>query len=71
MKQNDWEQINDVEKITEICKNIISDEPKLVQQYLSGKNKMFSALLGKIANTTNQRVNMEQASIILKELLKK
>lgn len=47
----------------------MTENPKLVTQYLAGKTKVFSALLGKAAVKSEQRANMAEVTQILKELL--
>lgn len=71
MKERDWEQISDEEKLRDICRKILDENEKAVTQYKAGKEKAFKALLGSVAAKTNKRANMEKCTTIMKELLDK
>ncbi|GLV42651.1 Glutamyl-tRNA amidotransferase subunit B [Carabus blaptoides fortunei] len=68
-EKNNWGQIKGTAQITKLCEDVITENPKLVKQYLCGKTKVFSALLGKAAVKSEQRANMAEVTRILKELL--
>lgn len=68
---NNWSQINDDCEIEKLCEVVIANQTDWVRQYRSGKTKIFKALMGHIASTTQNRANMGKITIKLKELLNK
>lgn len=71
MMENDWQQISNREELHKICEAVLSENPKVVEQYKKGKTKVFKALLGAVVNKSNNRANMSKVDKILKELLEK
>ncbi|KAK5642646.1 hypothetical protein RI129_008813 [Pyrocoelia pectoralis] len=63
-------QINDEDAIRKRCEEVIEENPKMLQQYLKGKQKVFKAFLGVIASHSD-KVNMKKATALLKEILDK
>lgn len=63
-------QITDEEQIEEICRKVIAANPKLVEQFKAGKEKVFKALVGDVHKLSEQKANMRVAVAKLKELLK-
>ncbi|PSN35757.1 Glutamyl-tRNA(Gln) amidotransferase subunit B [Blattella germanica] len=63
-------QITDSSEIDRLCTEIIEQNPKLVEQFLIGKSKVFNSLVGKVAKATNNRANMERVVDILSNKLK-
>ncbi|KAJ9577129.1 hypothetical protein L9F63_006301 [Diploptera punctata] len=51
-------QISDISEIEKICAEVLKQNPKMVEQFLSGKTKVFNSLVGTVAKTTNNRANM-------------
>jgi Asp-tRNA(Asn)/Glu-tRNA(Gln) amidotransferase B subunit len=49
---------------------VIEKNPKLASEYKSGKKKLLNALLGKIANMTEQCADMALVVKIMERLLK-
>ncbi|XP_043287532.1 glutamyl-tRNA(Gln) amidotransferase subunit B, mitochondrial [Venturia canescens] len=70
VEENDWVQINDDKKLTELCQDVIDRNEKIVKLYKAGKTKVLKAFLGEIARITNERANMGRVKEILEELLK-
>ncbi|XP_018325252.1 glutamyl-tRNA(Gln) amidotransferase subunit B, mitochondrial [Agrilus planipennis] len=70
IKEKNWTLMTNKELET-LCNEVIEENSKIVKQYKAGKTKVFAALLGKIANKSNQRADMKKADSILKQLLKK
>lgn len=70
VKINNWLQIKDELEIKKLCEKILQENPKLVQQYVKGKTKVFNAILGKIATSSKNRANMEDVTNVLKQMLK-
>ncbi|XP_023942507.1 glutamyl-tRNA(Gln) amidotransferase subunit B, mitochondrial [Bicyclus anynana] len=66
-----WFLITDEVVIINKCKEIIDSNPKIVKQYKDGKLKVFNALLGLVAKSTDNKFDMTLASKKMEELLKK
>lgn len=54
-----------------MCIIVLQDNENLVKQYKAGKKKVFKALLGSLAKTSENRINMAKGTRILESLLKK
>lgn len=67
----DWLMITDEAKIEQLCRDVIQRNPKVVEKYRSGKDKMLYALAGDIAKLTEQKADMARTVELLKRLLKK
>ncbi|XP_045777510.1 glutamyl-tRNA(Gln) amidotransferase subunit B, mitochondrial [Maniola jurtina] len=71
IKLKGWFLITDEKVIVDKCKEIIENNPKIVKQYKEGKVKVFNALLGLLAKSTDNKFDMSLASEKMEELLKK
>lgn len=69
-QRNDWLMITDLGRIESLCREAIETNPKVVDKYRKGKEKMLYALAGEIAKATNQKVDMAKAVDLLKKMLK-
>ncbi|XP_055617324.1 glutamyl-tRNA(Gln) amidotransferase subunit B, mitochondrial [Toxorhynchites rutilus septentrionalis] len=69
-KHKGWLMITDVGRIEEYCRKVIKDNPKVVEKYRNGKDKMLYALAGEIAKLSDQKVDMAKAVDLLKLMLK-
>lgn len=67
--KNDWKQILDDDVIEKVCVTVIENNPKLVDQFRKGKEKLFYALVGLVAKEMDGKINMTKATKILKSLL--
>ncbi|CCI49321.1 unnamed protein product [Albugo candida] len=68
---NGWRQINDTEKIREICRRIVND-PKHEKSriaYCKGKRQIFGFFVGQVMKECDGLVNPEKASEAVRELL--
>lgn len=63
-------QITDEKQIEEICERVIASNPKLVEQFKAGKEKVFKALVGDVHKLSEQKANMRVAVAKLKEMLR-
>ncbi|XP_037942362.1 glutamyl-tRNA(Gln) amidotransferase subunit B, mitochondrial [Teleopsis dalmanni] len=68
--KHDLEQISDPVAIEELCKKVIEKLPKAVQQYQKGKSKVLYALVGAVAELSNNKANMKSVVTCLEKLLK-
>lgn len=63
-------QIADEDVLCDICRAVIEENGKTVEDYKAGKKKVFKALLGAVAAKTSQRADMAKCTKILQDLLK-
>lgn len=64
-------QITDVNQLKNLILEVISENPKIVQDYQSGKTQAISALIGQVMKKSQGKANPKQAQEIIVELLKK
>lgn len=69
-KEKNWEQINDPQEIEELCRECVKNNPKVVEQFKKGKEKLLYALVGDVAKKTDQRANMAMVVEKLQQMLK-
>ena len=63
-------QITDEAEIEKIIKEVISKNPKAVEDFKKGKENAFQYLIGQIMVATKGKVNPEMTSQLLTKLLK-
>lgn len=66
-----WTLESDETVIEQKCKEVLDDNPKLVKKYKEGKVKILNSLLGILAKTTSNKMDMAIATKKMEELLKK
>ncbi|XP_022112577.2 glutamyl-tRNA(Gln) amidotransferase subunit B, mitochondrial isoform X1 [Pieris rapae] len=71
VNEKGWSLVTDGEEITEQCRRVIEDNPKLVKQFRDGKVKVLRALLGILSKTSDNKLDMSLASKKMEELLRK
>jgi aspartyl-tRNA(Asn)/glutamyl-tRNA(Gln) amidotransferase subunit B len=64
LKQN-----SNIEELEDVCKKVVQENQELVKQYLSGKDKLFGAFVGKVMKETQGQANPVLVNEILKTLL--
>jgi aspartyl-tRNA(Asn)/glutamyl-tRNA(Gln) amidotransferase subunit B len=57
------------EELTAICKQSIQENPKIVQDFLGGKQKAIFGLYGFIKKATQGKADMQKADKILRDLI--
>ena len=67
VKEKGLEQIEDTAELEKIIKGIVEANPKQVEQYKSGKTKLFGFFVGQAMQKTQGNADPQ----ILNELLKK
>ncbi|MFA5075212.1 MAG: Asp-tRNA(Asn)/Glu-tRNA(Gln) amidotransferase subunit GatB [Candidatus Babeliales bacterium] len=67
IKEKNLSQIVSVQDLEKIVLQVITENPNQVQEYLSGKDRLFGFFVGQIMKTTDGKANPK----ILQELLKK
>ncbi|XP_058462493.1 glutamyl-tRNA(Gln) amidotransferase subunit B, mitochondrial [Malaya genurostris] len=68
--RKDWLMITDIDRIEQLCQEAVNNNPKLVEKYKQGKEKMLYALAGEIAKSTEQKLDMAKTVDLLKKMLK-
>ncbi|XP_053683199.1 glutamyl-tRNA(Gln) amidotransferase subunit B, mitochondrial [Sabethes cyaneus] len=69
-RRKDWLMITDLDQIESLCRRVIVQNPKIVDKYRKGKEKMLYALAGEVARAMEQKVDMAKAVTVLKKMLK-
>jgi aspartyl-tRNA(Asn)/glutamyl-tRNA(Gln) amidotransferase subunit B len=69
IKEKDLEQISDPDTISAIIDEIISNNRKETDEYLSGKEKVFGFFIGRIMKNTGGKANPVLVNDILKDKL--
>jgi len=67
--ENNWRQVSDDLEIEKIIKEVISKNPKAVDDYKKGKNNAFQFLVGQIMAESRGKASPEIAKEILVKLL--
>jgi len=70
IEQQGLKQITDSGAIEAIIDKIITDNPKQVEQYLSGKDKVFGFFVGQAMKATQGKANPGEVNKMLKDKLK-
>ncbi len=70
-KIKEHSQISGTKEIEKICKQIIKENKKAVEDYKSGKKESLNFLIGQVMRLSNKRADFETTRKILKEKLKK
>ena len=71
IEQKGLQQISDVDELDAIVSQVVNDNPKQVEQYLSGKDKVFGFFVGKVMQATKGKANPKQVNELLKQKLVK
>ena len=71
IEQKGLQQISDSGELEAIITKIVEENPKQVEQYLSGKDKVFGFFVGKVMQATKGKANPKQVNELLKAKLKK
>lgn len=67
--EKNWAQIVDDEALTELCRSVIRENTKAVEQYKAGKTKVFKALVGALAAKSDRKADMVKCIKILRDIL--
>jgi len=66
-----WKQISDRNYLTQIVTQVVEANPKQVEEFRGGKEKMFGFFIGKIMKETEGKANPNIVNELLTDLLKK
>lgn len=69
IEQQGLQQISDSGALDAIVTEVIEGNPKQVEQYLSGKDKVFGFFVGKVMQATKGKANPQQVNELLKQKL--
>ena len=69
IEEKGLQQISDVGELEAIVDQVIADNPKQVEQYLSGKDKVFGFFVGNVMKLTKGKANPAQVNELLKKKL--
>ena len=69
IQQQGLQQISDVGELEALVAQVVEDNPKQVEQYLSGKDKVFGFFVGKLMQMTKGKANPQQVTDLLKAKL--
>ncbi|MDI6763507.1 MAG: Asp-tRNA(Asn)/Glu-tRNA(Gln) amidotransferase subunit GatB [Thermodesulfobacteriota bacterium] len=70
VKEKGWIQILDMEEIERVVEKVIQANPKLVEDYQKGKEKVFGFLVGEAMKETKGKANPKLVNELLKKKLK-
>jgi len=71
VKEKNLLQITDEKEINKLVDSAIEENPKIVQEYLSGKTQAFGALIGYIMKKSSEKANPKLVNEILRKKLSK
>lgn len=71
IEEKGLQQISDVAELEAIVDQVIAENPAQVEQYLSGKDKVFGFFVGNVMKATKGKANPKQVNDLLKSRLKK
>ena len=69
IEEKGLQQISDVGELEAIVEQVISENPKQVEQYQSGKDKVFGFFVGSVMKATKGKANPKQVNELLKSKL--
>ena len=70
VKEKGLEQVSDTGSIEAVIARVLAANPKQVEQYLSGNEKVFGYLVGQIMKATQGKANPQKVNEILRKKLK-
>ena len=70
IEEKGLKQVSDTKEIEKIIDKIIADNPKNVEEYKAGKDKLFGFFVGQVMKATQGKANPGVINNILKEKLK-
>jgi aspartyl-tRNA(Asn)/glutamyl-tRNA(Gln) amidotransferase subunit B len=70
VKEKGWTQILDTDEIDKVIKKVMQSNPKQVEDYNKGKEKLFGFFVGEVMKETKGKANPKLVNELLKEKLK-
>jgi aspartyl-tRNA(Asn)/glutamyl-tRNA(Gln) amidotransferase subunit B len=71
IEEKGLKQVTDISKIENIVQDVINENQKMVEQYLSGKDKLLGFFVGQAMKKSQGKANPKILNDILKERLSK
>ncbi|MBM4176897.1 MAG: Asp-tRNA(Asn)/Glu-tRNA(Gln) amidotransferase subunit GatB [Ignavibacteria bacterium] len=71
VEEKNWMQVSDISSIEKIIDDVLAANQSQVQQYLSGKEKVFGFFVGEVMKRTKGKANPDIVNKILKQGLEK
>ncbi len=62
-------QMSDSSELEGVCAEVLAEKADLVEQYKSGKDKLFGAFVGQVMKKTQGKANPQMVNEVLKKLL--
>jgi aspartyl-tRNA(Asn)/glutamyl-tRNA(Gln) amidotransferase subunit B len=69
IKEHGLEVVSDTNELTELCKQVIKEEPKAVEDFKAGEPKAFNRLIGKVMKATKGKASPKELAEIMKSLI--
>lgn len=69
IEEKGLKQVSDSDSLAPLVKQIIANNPKQVEQYLSGKTKLLGFFVGQVMKETQGKANPQQVNQLVKEKL--
>jgi len=70
VKEKGWVQILDIDEIESVIHMVLEENPRQVDEYKKGKEKIFGFLVGEVMKKTKGKANPQLVNEILKKKLK-
>ena len=71
IKDEGLEQVTDDEEIESMIDEVIANNPTQLEQYRSGKDRLFGFFVGQVMQASQGKANPKQVNDILKSKLEK
>ena len=69
VKEKGMIQVSNEDEIEDMIVKVLEDNPKIVEQYKSGKEKLFGFFIGQIMKISNGKANPQVVNVLLKKKL--
>jgi aspartyl-tRNA(Asn)/glutamyl-tRNA(Gln) amidotransferase subunit B len=71
LKEKGLEQVSDDDAIEGVCVGVVEAHPKNLEEYLSGKEKLFGFFIGQVMKVSQGKINPAKANDIMKKVLER
>ena len=65
------QQVTDINEIEILIDKVMEENPRQVQQFRSGKNKLFGFFVGQVMKASQGKANPKQVNELIKKKLEK
>lgn len=70
VEEKGLKQVSDTGAIEKMCQEVLDENPKMVEDFKGGKEKVLGALVGQVMKKSKGQANPQMANEMLKKLLK-